>query len=270
MNRIVVVEDSLLLRKGIIYTTDWKKLNCEVVGEADNGYGGCTIIEELQPDIVITDIRMPGIDGIKMIERLQGKTNAMFVIITAFNEFEYAYKALKMGVVDYLSKPIDDAEFYSVLKQTCERVEKIKQYEKLQNQLDTMEDSRIMFFKEYMAGNQAPQGNYVQAAVQFIQENYQNDIGIREIAQSLTISESRLSHVFKQNTGYTVGDYVQNVRMKQACLLLSDPTVKVYEVAGQVGFKDQRYFSVMFKKLVGMSPREFQNTFTKQEGDSDA
>lgn len=90
MYRVVVVEDSLLLRKGIIFTTDWNALQCEVVGEAENGLEGLKIILALQPDIVITDIRMPGLDGIQMIERLKNQCDALFIILTAYNSFEYA------------------------------------------------------------------------------------------------------------------------------------------------------------------------------------
>ena len=73
------------------------------------------------------------------------------------------------------------------------------------------------------------------------------------------MSESYLSRLFKDETGYTIGDYLLNYRIKQACLLLDDSSAKIYEVANQVGFRDQRYFSVLFKKIVGITPREFQN-----------
>ena len=259
MYRVVVVEDSLLLRKGIIFTTDWNALHCEVVGEAENGLEGLRIILELRPDIVITDIRMPGLDGIQMIERLQNKCDALFIILTAYNSFEYARKALRYGVVEYISKPLDELEFQTLLVRTCAKVAQRKEYEKVKVQMEKMDDSRIMLFQEYLRGDQSVQKSHVSRAVHFIESNFSDDIGVQEISKGLQMSESYLSRLFKDETGYTIGDYLLNYRIKQACLLLDDSSAKIYEVANQVGFRDQRYFSVLFKKIVGITPREFQN-----------
>jgi len=259
MYRVVVVEDSLLLRKGLVFTTDWSNLDCEVVGEADNGLEGLDTILAVQPDIVITDIRMPGLDGLQMIERLQGKTEALFIIITAYNEFEYARKAVKLGVMDYISKPIDDGDFQAIIRKTCLKVEQNHENEKIRSKLERIGDSRIMLFKEYLTGKDTIQGNYAGQAVQYIEKHYREDFGVKEIARQLAVSEGHLSRLFKETTGYTIGDYLQNYRIRQACRLLSNPMAKIYEIADQTGYRDQRYFSVMFKKIVGLTPREFQN-----------
>lgn len=259
MYRVVVVEDSLLLRKGIIFTTDWNALHCEVVGEAENGLEGFKIIQELHPDIVITDIRMPVLDGLEMIERLHNHCDALFIILTAYNSFEYARKALRFGVVEYISKPLDELEFQSLLVRTCAKIADRKEYEKVKEQMEKMEDSRIMLFQEYLRGEQSVQKSHVSRAVQFIEMRFADDIGIQDISKDLQMSESYLSRLFKDETGYTIGDYLLNYRIKQACLLLDDSSTKIYEVANQVGFRDQRYFSVLFKKIVGLTPREFQN-----------
>lgn len=259
MYRVVVVEDSLLLRKGIIFTTDWNALHCEVVGEAENGLEGFKIIQELHPDIVITDIRMPVLDGIQMIEKLHAQCDALFIILTAYNSFEYARKALRFGVVEYISKPLDELEFQTLLERTCAKVADRKEYEKVKVQMEKMEDSRIMLFQEYLRGEQNVQKSHVSRAVQFIEKRFADDIGVQDISKELLMSESYLSRLFKDETGYTIGDYLLNYRIKQACLLLGDSSAKIYEVANQVGFRDQRYFSVLFKKIVGLTPREFQN-----------
>lgn len=80
MIRIVIVEDEVLVKKGLILTTDWESFECEVVGDASNGYEGIEVITKLRPDIVITDIRMPGLDGVQMIEALSGKVDAEYII----------------------------------------------------------------------------------------------------------------------------------------------------------------------------------------------
>src|SRR5690554_1419626 len=102
MKKIVIVEDEILVKKGLVLTTDWEKLGCRVVGEAENGLQGIEVIEKLKPDIVLTDVRMPGMNGIEMIERLKGKVEAEYIILSAYSEFSYAKKAISLGVREYL------------------------------------------------------------------------------------------------------------------------------------------------------------------------
>jgi len=263
MIRIVVVEDEVLVKKGLILTTDWQKYGCEVVGEASNGIEGINIIERLKPDIVITDVRMPGLDGIKMIENLkQTELNCEFIIITGFGEFEYAQKAVKLGVRDFLVKPIDDEDLDLALSNTCKAVLDKQKIEKIRDKLDNISDSRVMLFKEYIV-DKHDDDDYVARAVKYITLNYEKDITVKTVADSLYISESYLSRLFKSKVGQTFGDYLTYYRIKKACELLKEPDGKIYEVAGKIGYKDQRYFSLIFKKLVGVTPKEFRDKLNK-------
>ncbi|MFA7118836.1 MAG: response regulator [Sphaerochaetaceae bacterium] len=259
MVRVVIVEDSKLLRQGLVLTTDWASLGCIVVGEAGNGLEGLALIEKLQPDLVITDIKMPGLDGLSMIERLKEKTKALFVIISAYDEFEYARKALQEGVLDYILKPIDDKLLTETITSVVAKIKTKKSQELENNSLEGMKDSRIMLFHEYFPENDSIQNRYVDRVISYINKNYKNDISLESIAGMLGISESRLSHVFKLDTGYSVLEYLCYYRIQCACRMLKDPSNKVFEVAYKTGFHDQRYFSTTFKKLVGLTPSKFQN-----------
>lgn len=260
MIKVVVVEDEMLVKKGLILTTDWHRFNCEIVGEASNGMEGIEVIRNMNPDIVITDVRMPGLDGIKMIERLKAEgCKAEFIIISGYSEFEYARQALKLGVRDFLVKPIDDEDLYNALSHTCQEVYNKKTIDKIQNKMENLTDSRVMLFKEYIIPEQEDDNDYTAKAIKYIKENYQKDISLKSAADSLFISESYLSRVFKANVGQTFLDYLTYYRIKKACNLLQESDVKIHEVANMVGYKDQRYFSVIFKKLVGISPKEFRN-----------
>lgn len=259
MVKIVVVEDEMLVKKGLILTTDWQKFNCEVVGEASNGMEGIEVIQNMNPDIVITDVRMPGLDGIKMIETLKDKgCKSEFIIISGYSEFEYARKAVKLGVRDFLVKPIDDEDLYNALYNTCQEVHNKKMLDKIQNKMDDITDSRVMLFKEYIIPEQEDSSDYTAKAIKYIKHNYQNDITLKSASESLYISESYLSRVFKANVGQTFLDYLTYYRIKKACKLLQDTDVRIHKIAHMVGYKDQRYFSVIFKKMVGLSPKEFR------------
>lgn len=259
MIRVVIIEDEVLVKKGLILTTDWEKFGCEVVGEASNGLEGIELITKLKPDIVITDIRMPGADGIQMIEALEGKWDAEYIIISGYGEFEYARQAVRLGVTDYLVKPINDEELADAVKKACNTVENRNKISRIESRIDDFSDSKVMLFKEYLLDDvKTGKFNYVEKAIKYIADNYQKDITIKDAAESLAISESHISRLFRLETGYTFIDYLTYYRIKKAIGYLRDPGLKIYEVAEKIGYRDQRYFSVIFKKLVGITPKEFR------------
>lgn len=259
MIKVVVVEDEELVRKGLILTTSWDKYDCEVIGEAENGLEGVEMILKLKPDIVITDVNMSGLDGIEMIRRVINQLDIACIIISGYSEFEYARQAVKLGVKDYLMKPIDDEDLHQALLRVCEEVNRKQKMSQIQDRLESLEENKLLFFKEYFSENDGDgKTNYIARAIHYIQEHYQEDLGIKEVADFLHLSEGYLSKLFKNETGYTFVDYLTNYRMKKACKLLTAPTVKIYEIAEQVGYKDQRYFSLLFKKVTGLTPKEFK------------
>lgn len=112
MNRIVIVDDEQFVRKGIIALVDWEKINYQVIGEASNGEDALELILREKPDVVLTDIRMPVFDGLQLIQRVKKLATHIpkFIIISGYNDFEYAQKAVRLGVTDFILKPVDKEE----------------------------------------------------------------------------------------------------------------------------------------------------------------
>jgi len=257
MIRVVVVEDEALVKKGLILTTDWERFDCEVVGEASNGIEGLEKILKLKPDIVLTDVRMPGLDGIGMIKKVkENDLDPVFIIISGYSDFENARQAVKLGVCDFLVKTIDDDDLVHALENACSAVRDKQRINKIQNKMEDMTESKVMLFKEYLLDEK--KDDYVARAIRYIKHNYYKDINVKSVAESLYISEGYLSRLFKNEVGQTFGDYLTYYRIKKACEFLRQPDKKIYEVANMIGYKDQHYFSVIFKKLVGVTPKEFR------------
>ena len=250
MNRVVVVEDETMARKGIILTIDWSALGCVVVGEAANGEEGAALVERLSPDIVVTDVKMPRMDGVEMIAKLrENGCQAKFIILTAYSDFKYAQSALRLGVSDYLLKPLKDGELELVVR----RIQ--GQEEALESKAAKEQDMPV--FRLNPVKN--TKNKYVEQAVQLIREHFREDINISTVAGELEISEGYLSRVFKKETDYTFTTYLSYYRMKVAMELLKEGNLKVYEVADAAGYSDTAYFSAQFKKLIGISPSEYQD-----------
>lgn len=249
MLKVLVVDDEKLVRRGIVLGVDWLSLDCMVVAEASDGLEGLEAALKFNPDLIITDIKMPKMDGIEMLRRLREVNIDVHVIfLTAYSDFSYAQRAVKLSASDYLLKPFQDGE----LEETVLRVQKKIADEKLQNNSETKEIS-IMLKK-------GDKSKYVLEALDYIANHY-NDrkLSVDTIAESLGISGGHLSHIFKKETDYTIMSIITQYRIHTAMNLLSDCRYKVYEVAERVGYHDITYFSIIFKKMVGISPSEYQD-----------
>lgn len=247
MLKVLVVEDEELIRKGIILTVDWAALDCVVVGEAANGIEALEAVKRFNPTLIITDLKMPQMDGIEFLKALREMGNNAFVIIlTAYDTFSYVQSALRLGAVDYLLKPFHDGDLEKSITQIRQRMEAWQDL----NPIPRVSGSR-----------KGDKSKYVMEAMSYIAEHYQEpDICVSSIARHLGISEGHLSHTFKKETDYTILNYLTRYRVHKAMTLLKDCRIKVYEVAEKVGYQDIAYFSSIFKKLVGVSPSEYQNT----------
>lgn len=243
--KVVVVEDEYYVRKGIIQTFDWESMGCEIVGEASNGKAGLTVIEEKQPDLIIADIEMPVMDGLEMIRLLRSKQNrAEVIFLTAHQKFTYVHSALKLEVVDYLLKPFRYEDLAECIRKVKIRLHRVDE-EQLKNMLLTETDIEA-------------KNIYIKKAVAYVRKHYSEEITVTELANHLALSEAYFCRLFKKETGYTFGQYLTNYRIHVAAGLLANFPLKVSEAASQVGFSDSNYFSVIFKKIMEMSPTEYQ------------
>ncbi len=247
MLRVLVVEDEEMIRKGIVLAVDWAALDCVVVGEAANGEEALAAVEKYDPNLIITDIKMPRMDGIRMLEELRARGNkANVIILTAYDSFEYARSALKLGAADFLLKPFHDGELEQAVTSLQER---------LRAQAEAASDDPVPDVKK------GGKSRYVLAAMDYIGAHYSDpDISVGSVSAALGLSEGHLSHIFKKETDYTILNYLTRYRVHRAKELLKDCRLKVYEVAEQVGYRDIAYFSATFKKLAGMSPSEYQDS----------
>ena len=245
MYKVLVVEDEELIRKGIVLTVDWPSIDCMVVGEAANGEEGLEAAERLNPTLIVTDLKMPKMDGLTMLQKLRERGDKTDVIIlTAYDSFAYAQTALRLGAVDFLLKPFHDGELEEAVRRVKRRQEAEPQGEEGGNLVPEVKRS--------------DKSRYVRMAMEYILEHYSEpSISVGTVAQALGISDGHLSHTFKKETDLTLLNYLTRVRIRKAMELLRTCRYKVYEVADLVGYRDIAYFSTTFKKVAGVSPSEY-------------
>ena len=249
MLSLVIVEDEEIIRRGLVCTIDWLKLGARVVGEAANGREALRVIQETAPDVVLTDIKMPVMDGIALTETLKAEKNpAKVIYLTSYADFSYAQKALHLDVCDYLLKPVNEADLAKALA----KIDKSKE-PAAEEALSWDEGLKAA----YHTGNP-----YVQAVLKRIEAGYQGRLSSEAIAAELGVSSSYLSRKLKEETGQTFGNLLTQYRLQRAIEMLQAGTWRVYEVAEQTGFGEYKNFTQVFKKYLHTTPKAFMQEIT--------
>lgn len=245
MYKVLVVEDEDIIRKGLTFKMDWMSYDCFVVSEASDGEEGLLKIKELNPDIVITDIRMPFKDGLTMIEEGLATNKFETIILTGYSEFEYAQHAISLGVTEYILKPIDFSILAQVLQKliTKQKETSYQPIEKYKNLLD---------IDLLESGSK-----YTLQALDYIKNYYPDKVSLADVSEVCGISTVHLNAKLKEDTNYTFNDLLNRYRIMTAIGMIQSDDAMIYEIAELVGFNDYKYFSQVFKKYVGYSPTNF-------------
>lgn len=246
----MIVDDEKYVRMGIKNDTDWALIGCEVVAEASNGEMALELAGQFRPDLVISDIKMPKMDGIELAGRLLEKyPDTKVIFLTAYNEFEYARQAVRLGVSDYLLKPFHDGELEGAIQRLLHLHPNVSAAQaELENEMIPLKRKEEI------------ENRYVQAAIEYIEKNYSDkDFSIGKLSESISVSEGHISRLFKAETEISINNYLTRYRIRKSMDFLKDVQSKVYEVAEKVGYQDIAYFSNTFKKLVGTAPSEYQS-----------
>jgi len=265
MLKIVVIDDEAHLRN-LIKNFIPQKLGIKVVGEAAGGVGGLDLCVRLKPHIVITDIRMPEMDGLELIEKLsQILPDIKVIVVSGFGEFAYAQKALQYGAVGYLLKPLEEKDLYEVLKRAIEsieqRLEGRSQFDRMKLELNKLQNSLLPRTSEVIDLEESPihsDSPVVQKMLEYIYKNYNRDVSLEEIAAKVYMNSAYLSRIFKEKTGMGFHDFLVEVRISNAKTLLERSEFKVNEIADMSGYRDVSHFIGIFKKHTGMTPIDYR------------
>lgn len=262
MRRLLIAEDEDLARRELETTVPWEDWGFMLVGVAEDGSHAWDLILERRAEVVITDIRMPGLDGLALIRKaeaeLEPAERPLFIIVSGHADFTYAKEAVRLGAFDYLVKPIDDDELKSAMHRAAMRYDEHMHLTSLERAAES--DRAVSLLQELSPERISDAGDaYVEAAMADIKERFVSELSSDSVAAKLGISGDHLSRLLKRATGLTFIEYLTRLRMKRAMELLHDPMVRIGEVADLSGYKDARYFSTLFRRIVGMTPSEFRH-----------
>lgn len=364
MLKVMLVDDMDIVRRELKRFKLWEKNGFMIAGEAKNGHEALEKLDQAAFDMVITDIRMPKVDGIELLKRITEKKLCPCVILCSdYSEFRYAKQGLVLGAFDYIVKPVVEEELDELLNRAKEYIQD-KRFEqrkimllekKLEEKVDIFfpqaefdqliaaidsGDARIPeyaahiadiacarleqdalkvrsllksilrqvksklmenynWLDKFMGSNEMGAADFsevgevdslkeafvsdikrtvnmlrrLKPAVQgggmleqvcsFVLENVDDEISLATTAEALFMNKSYISGNFKQKTGISFVEYLTIVKMERAKKLIRDENIRIYEIAGLLGYKDIEYFSRLFKKYIGFSPTEYRQNYQK-------
>ena len=253
MYKVVIIDDEPIIVEGLSKAVHWEKWNCQVAATAEKGQSGIEIIKRENPDILFSDIRMPGMDGLSMIAALKSEHPHMQIaILTGFRDFEYAREAIRLGVTRFLLKP-------SKMEELEEAVQVMVQ--NLSHRKENTEGE-----KEEGGPEAAAAGSFIaQNAVKYIEENYMEKLKLSDVADHVYVSQWHLSKILNQHVEKSFSDILNHARIEKAKELLREPSLRIGDIAEKVGFLDMAHFSRVFKKHTGFSANEFRNQMKSDE-----
>lgn len=253
MYKVVIIDDEPIIVEGLSKAVHWEKWDCQVVATAENGQSGIEIIKRENPDILFSDIRMPGMDGLSMIAALKSEHPHMQIaILTGFRDFEYAREAIRLGVTRFLLKPSKMEELEEAVEAMVQNLSQRKE--------STGEDKTVEEPEEAAAGSFIAQN-----AVKYIEENYMEKLKLSDVADHVYVSQWHLSKILNQHVEKSFSDILNHARIEKAKELLREPSLRIGDIAEKVGFLDMAHFSRVFKKHTGVSANEFRNQMKSDE-----
>ncbi|MDR0401349.1 MAG: response regulator [Treponema sp.] len=232
MTKILVVDDEKNIRAGIQKILSEEFSGGIVLFEAKNGEDALELAVREKPDILITDIRMPKMDGLELMRRLRlssSNKDIHIIVLSGYDEFSYAQKAINYHASSYILKPVDRKELMDAVRS---------------------------LMREGAGPEELGNGGrgFIDEALAWIKDHLTEDITMAQAANQVSVNYSYFSEKFKKQTGVHFNEYLKRRRVALATRLLMEGNYRVYEVAKKCGYRDVKYFFRQFKEITGISP----------------
>lgn len=265
---ILLVDDERTITEGLKLILETENPEWKVIGMAEDGSEGIEIALREHPDIIITDVKMPVMDGLEMVRSLSAhrEFHAKYLMLSGYSEFEYARQAMRLGVQHYICKPVDEDELAAAMQEICGAIDEEKQKNQelmqLQDAVNGYENDKKEWERrrllEGMPTDWEEKKDVVEQVKDYIRAHYNTEISLNEIAQRFYLNPYYLSQLFKKKTGMTYQNYLTLLRMEQAKRLLSETEYRIYEIGEMLGYNDTAYFSKLFERENGCKPSEYR------------
>ncbi|MDQ0721006.1 two-component system response regulator YesN [Paenibacillus sp. W4I10] len=281
MWKVLLVEDEVFVRESVREIISWEELGFTVIGESGNGTEALAMIIQDTPDLVLTDIVMPGMDGLELLKQTrQAGLKTKFVMLTCMGEFEYVRRAMEYGASNYILKL---SMSVNSLRDTLRKVSaELGASTEAQTETDHLEvppSTPVLTstpdLPNSLTVSSAPlpetdlpftpvrepivKHPEISKIIQYIGQHYDQDITVKSMSRYVMMGENYVSALFKKKTGHTLIHYLHGVRMEKAAEYLRETDLPVQEIGYRVGFGSDNYFIKIFKRWTGCTPSQYRH-----------
>jgi two-component system response regulator YesN len=252
--QVMLVDDEIGALEEIAYYIEQANLGFHVTAKAQGGEDALFYLEMVKPDLVVTDIRMPVIDGLQLLTQMrEAGWRGRAAIISGYNDFVYAQQAIRLEVCEYLLKPVFPNDIYGVLERTrafftAEQAEKMQLRQEIQAELQTADLPAI--------DDLIPP--YIAKAKKYIQAHYAETITLTQVAKVVAVNPAYLSASFARHCGVNFLEYLTKYRLVKAKDLLERTNLPIQEIASQIGYSNLTYFNRIFRRATSQTPGAYR------------
>lgn len=259
MTNLCIADDEHIIRQGLI-SLPWDQIDAEVTATAENGFGVLEVLHAEEIDVILADVRMPGMDGLEVAKYVASSDlNTQVVLLSGYGDFQYAQQAIEHGVFAYLLKPSTPEQILSAVAGAAQKVSVSKE-----------RDLRVELLELELGRRQLVRGDHglvlgdvshtgaAQDVLRYVRDNFRDDISLTTMSDELHFSTIYLSRVVKKATGYTFLDILNGLRVQEAARLLRETDETFSSICTRVGGFDPRYFSQVFKRAYGVPPTTYR------------
>ncbi len=255
MYRILIADDEPIERKVISKKIQEFFPGQTKVFQAENGREAIEIFEREKCDIVLIDIEMPGMNGLDAAERIRGMNRECSIIfLTAFDEFNYAKKAISVKALEYLLKPGSDEELTVVLEEAFRISD---EGERRRSSRQVVEEEK----REILDGahSEDVRMNVVAEEIRrYIAGHYKEDLSLQDVAGAMRYSDAYFCKIFKKFFKRSFIVYLHELRIEKAKQMLEDAMRNIKDISSEVGYRDANYFAKVFKRITGVTPSDYR------------
>lgn len=258
---LLIAEDEPMLRAGLA-RLPWEAQGITLLAQAKNGIQAAELIEAHRVDILLTDIRMPGLSGMEVAERLRSRApQAEILFLTGYGEFEYAQKAISLQAAQYILKPAMPDDILRAVNAARDKIlaRRSRADEDRQLRMELQNLSKVASAAQPAgAEEELPTEEDIQLVVNYIRAHYAEPLNLAALAEEFHFNAVYLSRLIKKKSGHTFTELLTSTRMYHAARLLRETVLKNGEICARIGMSDERYFSQVFQRTYGLSPQEYR------------
>lgn len=250
MYKILLVEDDSALKYVYSKMEIWQKYGFEITVQVSNGKDALQVLSEQNFDMIMTDIRMPFMDGLLLLEKIKERDIEILSVLTScYDKFEYACQGMRLGAFDFIVKPISEQKLSEVLERAALYLRRTKENDQMKQLIWQVAEQK---------GIKIESSSFLKHICSYLMNHIDDKTTMEEVAMEMKLSKDYFGKHFKQETGITFNTFYTSIKIEYAKQLIDKGEYKTYEISSMLGYSNPDYFTKIFKEMTHMTPTQYK------------